>query len=182
MELILQPFLQLYRELQFTPYAYISNKNYNSCFQRNYVIFIINTSTILLNIKPLNMDNNSIYMNNINRKLLNITVNSINKYLYYNYSIMPIDIIIFNINMIGSYKININVKELNELIKTKYNHLIIQNNVIIPIEYNNTILKLTSNNFNILNNITQLYFESTNINIILSNNMIFICNINKNTC
>jgi vesicle-fusing ATPase len=186
MRLKTKPIPEGYNHLQYTPYVYINSEQFRE-IDNNYIGVDIDENIFILNIKPLEtIEKGFIHMNSLNRKTLNITLDSTYDYTLFHSKIDPIDTINIMIECNNSMNnsmnnsININIEDITTYIKTNYKDLVVRINDIIPIKYNDTLLKLCIKSYELftmvgmedhglITNLTIFEFDKNKPNITFTN-------------
>lgn len=164
--------------LQYSPYVYINPDQFRE-IDNNYIGVDINDNIFILNIKPLDVvEKGFIHMNALNRRTLNIVIDSTHDYILFHSKIDPIDTI--NIMIECNSQITINIEEVTSFIKTNYKDLVVRINDVIPMRYNDILLRLNIqsyclftkvgiNDHGLITNLTIFEFDKKKTNITFTN-------------
>jgi len=178
MRLRTRPIPESHNHLQYTPYVYINPEQFRE-IDNNYIGVDINEKIFILNIKPLEVvEKGFVHMNALNRKTLNITLDSTYDYTLFHSKIDPIDTITIMID--SSATININIEEITNYIKRNYKDLVVRLNDVIPIRYNEILLRLNIQSYELfttvgmedhglITNLTIFEFDKNKPNITFTN-------------
>ncbi len=178
MRLRTKPIPENYNMLQYTPYVYINPEQFRE-IDNNYIGVEIEEKIFILNIKPLDtVEKGNIHMNALNRKTLNITLDSTYDYTLFHSKIDPIDTIHIMIDC--SAMITINIEDITTHMKTNYKDLVVRINDVIPMQYNGILLRLQIKSYELftkvgmedhglITNLTIFEFDKTKPNITFTN-------------
>ena len=178
MRLKTKPIPEGHNHLQYTPYVYINPEQFRE-IDNNYIGVEIEEKIFILNIKPLDVvEKGFIHMNALNRKTLNITLDSTYDYTLFHSKIDPIDTI--NIVIECNTTVNINIEDITTHMKTNYKDLVVRLNDVIPMQYNGILLRLQIKSYELfttvgmenhgsITNLTIFEFDKNKPNITFTN-------------